>query len=120
MIVTGTVIGLSCEGRPVLLSIALIRIFVENTCPPFMPVASICTLMVVPAPLTSPLPELAESERKEGALAARLACQLSAEPPPLLMVNGCDAGPLVTLKVSEPGFTFKFEGAVTLSATPND
>lgn len=84
-----------------------------------MPFVLTTTLTDELLPVASIVPEVAESETKDGAL-LRAAVQLNGAPPALLTAKGCVAWPepLVTLKESAEGLTDSTAGAVTVSATP--
>ena len=77
MIVIGTVAGLPAVDWLVDGSTALILTLVLNVCPPAIPVAFTITLIVVFVPPARFVPEVAESETKDGASEARAAFQFN-------------------------------------------
>ena len=80
-----------------------------------MPVVFTTTSVVVLAPPARLVPEVADSEIKEGVPAARAALQFNGRLPVLLIVIGSETVPLDTLMEATGGLTLSVAGAVISS-----
>jgi hypothetical protein len=112
-----TVTGLPETTLPVSGSVARMVTLVVKVDPPATPVASTITPTEVLPPPPKFVPALVERETKAGTSVPRVAVQLSASLPVLLMLIGWDVVPVVTLIDNAPGLTVRTGGASTSSAT---
>src|SRR5579875_40322 len=118
LMVMGTVTGLPTTALPVIGSMALIVALVVYVVPPCKPLASTITSMLVPVPPTRPVPDVADSETKDGALGSSAAVQFNGSPPALLIAICWSLDPVLTLNVSAPGPAFSTGAAITLVVIP--
>jgi hypothetical protein len=112
-----TVTGLPETTLPVSGSVARMVTLVVKVRPPATPVASTITPTEVLPPPPKFVPALVERETKAGASVPRVAVQLSASLPVLLMLIGWEVVPVVTFIGNAPGLTVRIGGASTFSAT---
>lgn len=118
LIVTEMVAGLPVTGWFVVGLVALIMMLVVKLLPPVIPAASTLTVRVVLPPAVTLLPEVGDSETKDGAPPASFAFQFTGIPPVFLIVIGCDElCPLSTLMARLLGAISSAGGALMASET---